>query len=206
MFVTTPGQFLGLRFLLGIAEAGFYPGVVLYLTYWFPKKLRSQVCALFFIGIPIAGFIGAPVSGYIMKTMAGTVGLTGWQWLFLLEGAPAIIGGIATYLYLSNGPKDAKWVTADERHLIVSTLEAEEAVHLSMGHGDRLQDAVASKGVWLLCPDKLHPAWRYLRHLFLDAADREGFGRAGCLPQWRTDKHPVCRRLCCNDHCGPELR
>ena len=104
MFVTTPAQFLTLRFLLGIAEAGFYPGIVLYLTYWFPGKLRSQVCALFFVGIPIAGFIGGPLSGFIMKSMAGVSGFSGWQWLFLLEGTPAIIGGIVTYFYLSNGP------------------------------------------------------------------------------------------------------
>jgi len=150
MFVTTPAQFLTLRFLLGIAEAGFYPGIVLYLTYWFPGKLRSQVCALFFIGIPIAGFIGGPLSGFIMKSMAGVFGLSGWQWLFLLEGTPAIIGGIVTYFYLSNGPKDAKWLTTNERNIIVPALEAEEATHRAMGHGHRLIDALASPQLWLL--------------------------------------------------------
>jgi D-galactonate transporter len=150
MFVTTPAQFLTLRFLLGIAEAGFYPGIVLYLTYWFPSKLRSQVCALFFIGIPIAGFIGGPLSGFIMKSMAGVHGLSGWQWLFLLEGAPAIIAGVVTYFYLSNGPRDAKWLTANERNIIVPALEAEEAAHRAMGHGHRLVDALASPKVWLL--------------------------------------------------------
>jgi sugar phosphate permease len=150
MFVTTPTQFLTLRFLLGIAEAGFYPGIVLYLTYWFPGKLRSQVCALFFVGIPIAGLIGAPLSGFIMKTMAGVGGFSGWQWLFLLEGAPAIVGGIATYLYLSNGPKDAAWLTERERNVIVPALEAEEATHRAMGHGHRLIDALTSGKVWLL--------------------------------------------------------
>ena len=150
MFVTTPAQFLTLRFLLGIAEAGFYPGIVLYLTYWFPSKLRSQVCALFFIGIPIAGFIGGPLSGFIMKSMAGVYGLSGWQWLFLLEGAPAIIAGVVTYFYLSNGPRDAKWLTANERNIIVPALEAEEAAHRAMGHGHRLVDALASPKVWLL--------------------------------------------------------
>jgi sugar phosphate permease len=150
MFVTTPTQFLSLRFLLGIAEAGFYPGIVLYLTYWFPGKLRSQVCALFFVGIPIAGLIGAPLSGFIMKTMAGIGGFSGWQWLFLLEGAPAIIGGIATYLYLSNGPKDAAWLAASERNVIVQALDAEEATHRALGHGHRLIDALASGKVWLL--------------------------------------------------------
>jgi D-galactonate transporter len=150
MFVTTPTQFLTLRFLLGIAEAGFYPGIVLYLTYWFPGKLRSQVCALFFVGIPIAGFVGGPLSGFIMKTMAGVGGFSGWQWLFLLEGTPAIIGGIATYFYLSNGPKDAAWLTPSERNVIVPALEAEEATHRAMGHGHRLIDALVSGKVWLL--------------------------------------------------------
>jgi D-galactonate transporter len=150
MFVTTPAQFLTLRFLLGIAEAGFYPGVVLYLTYWFPGKLRSQVCALFFIGIPIAGVIGGPLSGLILKSMAGVSGMAGWQWLFLLEGAPAIIAGIVTYFYLSNGPGDAKWLTDGERNIIVPALAAEEAAHRAMGHGHRLADALASPKVWLL--------------------------------------------------------
>ncbi|MEW6645062.1 MAG: MFS transporter [Pseudomonadota bacterium] len=150
MFVTTPAQFLTLRFLLGIAEAGFYPGIVLYLTYWFPGKLRSQVCALFFVGIPIAGFIGGPLSGFIMKQMAGVSGLAGWQWLFLLEGVPAVIGGIITYFYLSNGPKDAKWLTTGERNIVVPALEADEATHRAMGHGHRLIDALVSPKIWLL--------------------------------------------------------
>ena len=150
MFVTTPAQFLTLRFLLGIAEAGFYPGIVLYLTYWFPGKLRSQVCALFFIGIPIAGLIGSPLSGLIMKQMAGIAGYAGWQWLFLLEGAPAVIGGIVTFFYLANGPKDAKWLTTPERNIIVPALEAEDATHRAMGHGHRLVDALTSGKVWLL--------------------------------------------------------
>jgi D-galactonate transporter len=150
MFVSTPAQFLTLRFLLGIAEAGFYPGIVLYLSYWFPSKLRSQVLALFFIGIPIAGLIGGPLSGFIMKSMADVFGLPGWQWLFLLEGAPAIIGGIVTYFYLSNGPKDARWLTKNERDVIIPALEAEEAAHHAKGHGHRFLDAIVSLRVWLL--------------------------------------------------------
>jgi|SoiMethySBSTD1v2_1073268.scaffolds.fasta_scaffold27983_3 D-galactonate transporter len=150
MFVSSPMQFLTLRFVLGVAEAGFYPGIILYLTYWFPSKLRSQVCALFFIGIPIAGFIGGPLSGLIMKTFDGVLGLHGWQWMFLLEGTPAILGGIAVYFYLSNSPKDAKWLTQDERNVIVPTLAAEDAAHHALGHGHRLVDALASPRVWLL--------------------------------------------------------
>jgi len=150
MFVTSTTQFLVLRFLLGIAEAGFYPGIVLYLTYWFPSKMRSQVNALFFIGIPIAGFIGGPLSGSIMKFFDGVYGLHGWQWLFLLEGTPAVIGGVVTYFYLSDGPKDAKWLTETERNVIVPTLAAEDAAHRALGHGHKLGDALASPRVWLL--------------------------------------------------------
>lgn len=150
MFVTSPTQFLSLRLLLGIAEAGFYPGIILYLTFWFPTKLRSQVSALFIIGIPIAGLIGGPLSGAIMKSLDGAFGLHGWQWLFLLEGSPAVIGGIATYLYLSDGPKEAKWLTPQERNIIIPTLEAEDAAHRALGHGHRFADALANPSVWLL--------------------------------------------------------
>ncbi len=150
MFVRTPSTFLVLRFLLGIAEAGFYPGILLYLTYWFPLKLRSQVCSLFFVGVPIAGVVGGPISGFIMKTMGGMAGLAGWQWLFLLEGAPAILGGIVTYLYLSNGPHDAKWLRDEERTIIVTALEEEEAQRRALGRGHRLADALRNRHVWML--------------------------------------------------------
>lgn len=150
MFVRSPVAFLILRFLLGVAEAGFYPGILLYLTYWFPSKLRSQVCSLFFLGVPLAGVIGGPVSGWIMKTMSGTAGLAGWQWLFLIEGVPAVIGGVVTYFYLNNGPRDAKWLTSDERNVVVTALSKEDAHHRAMGRGHRLGDALRNPHVWLL--------------------------------------------------------
>lgn len=150
MFVRTPTEFLVLRFLLGVAEAGFYPGILLYLTYWFPMKLRSQVCSLFFLGVPLAGVVGGPISGWIMKSMSGAGGLDGWQWLFLMEGVPAIIGGIVTYFYLSNGPRDAKWLTPDERTVVVTALEKEDLQSHADGRGHRLADAFRNPHVWLL--------------------------------------------------------
>lgn len=150
MFVRSPTQFLSMRLLLGIAEAGFYPGIMLYLTFWFPAKLRSQVTALFLIGIPIAGLIGGALSGAIIRSLDGTFGLHGWQWMFLLEGSPAVIAGILTYIYLSNGPKEANWLTPEERNVLIPTLEAEDVAHRKLGHGHRLRDALANPNVWLL--------------------------------------------------------
>jgi len=150
MFVRTPTSFLVLRFLLGVAEAGFYPGILLYLTYWFPMKLRSQVCSLFFVGIPLAGVIGGPISGFIMKSMGGIHGLAGWQWLFLMEGLPAVLGGIAAYLYLSDGPRDAKWLSEEERNLVVSAIQSEDLQRRAEGHGHRLIDAFRNRYVWML--------------------------------------------------------
>lgn len=150
MFVTTPTQFLVMRFLLGVAEAGFYPGILLYLTFWFPSKLRSQVTSMFFVGVPLAGLIGGPLSGWIMKTMNNVNDWHGWQWMFLLEGLPALIGGVAVFFYLDDNPHKARWLTAAERETITSALEAEHAQHRALGHGHRLGDALKSGKVWLL--------------------------------------------------------
>src|ERR1700728_474827 len=97
MLIHTPMQFCVARLLLGVAEAGFYPGVILYLTYWYPVRLRSQICALFLLGMSISGLIGSPLSGGIMHTFNGVNGWHGWQWLFLFEGSPAIIFGLVVY-------------------------------------------------------------------------------------------------------------
>ena len=99
LFVRTPTMFFGMRFLLGIAEAGFFPGVVLYLTQWFPPEQRGKVITLFMIGIPIAGVLGGPVSGWIMKHMKGTGGLASWQWLFLLDCLPSIVLGFVLFFF-----------------------------------------------------------------------------------------------------------
>ena len=109
LFVRTPGTFYLIRFLLGVAEAGFFPGVIFYLTYWYPPGRRARVIATFMTGIPLSGVIGGPLSGWIMNRFAGCYGLAGWQWLFLLEGVPAIVLGVVVWLYLDDGIESATW-------------------------------------------------------------------------------------------------
>ena len=103
MFTTTPAMFYSLRFLLGVAEAGFFPGIILYLTYWYPSEHRVRMIALFMTAVPIAGVVGSPLSGWIMESFAGVLGWAGWQWLFLIEAVPAIVMGVAVLIYLDNG-------------------------------------------------------------------------------------------------------
>ena len=99
MFITTPTMFYVMRFLLGVAEAGFFPGIILYLTYWFPAQRRGRMTTLFMTAIALSGLIGGPISGWIMKTFDGMNGWHGWQWLLLLEGIPSIIVGIFVFLH-----------------------------------------------------------------------------------------------------------
>ena len=117
MFVRGPISFYALRFLLGAAEAGFFPGMILYLTYWFPSRERAGAISLFMTAIALAGVVGGPVSGALL-TLRGAGGLAGWQWLFLLEGIPAVVLGVVVLLYLPNGPEDATWLTGDEKKMM----------------------------------------------------------------------------------------
>jgi ACS family tartrate transporter-like MFS transporter len=125
-FIRGPISFYLLRFLLGLAEAGFFPGIILYLSYWFPKHHRSAVTALFMAAAPVAGFIGSPVSGALME-FHGLLGLRGWQWLFLLEGVPAVILGFITFRFLTDRPAGANWLTAEERDWLSSAMEQEQS-------------------------------------------------------------------------------
>ena len=124
----SPAVFYALRFLLGIAEAGFFPGVLLYLNYWYPSHRQSRAIAWLLAAQPLSFVLGAPVSGAIMQSFGGMHGLYDWQWLFLLEAAPAIVLGICVLLYLDNGIDAAKWLTADERELLKDRLAREAAV------------------------------------------------------------------------------
>jgi ACS family phthalate transporter-like MFS transporter len=140
MFVRTPTEFYIARMLLGVAEAGFFPGIILYLSYWFPAERRARVTALSFISIPVATMIGAPLSGWIMHSFHMTHGLAGWQWMFLLEGLPAIVLGIVVYFRLEDRPEDAAWLTVAEKANLVALLAAERrdrAGH-AQGHGGML--------------------------------------------------------------------
>ena len=124
-FTRGPISFYVLRFLLGLAEAGFFPGIILYLSYWFPSNHRSAVTAMFMAAAPAAGFIGSPISGALMQ-LDGLMGLRGWQWLFLLEGIPALVLGFVTFRFLTDRPAVAKWLTVDEREWLSSAIQREQ--------------------------------------------------------------------------------
>ena len=149
MFIKSTTAFYCMRFLLGAAEAGFFPGVILYLTYWFPARDRARTVALFATGGVIAGMVGSPISGVILG-LNGLGGLAGWQWLFLIEGIPAVLAGAVVLLCLPNGPRQARWLTEAQGSWVVSRL-AEEAALSEQHRRHRLADGFTSGRVWLLC-------------------------------------------------------
>ena len=126
IFVNSPWVFYGLRLLLGFAEAGFFPGVILYLTYWFPSRRRGEMIALFMLAIALTGVIGAPLSGWILHQFNGASGLKGWQILFLLEGIPSIVLGIFVPWLLANGIRSARWLSEEEKQLLEHNLQTED--------------------------------------------------------------------------------
>jgi MFS family permease len=148
-FVTGPASYYGARILLGVAEAGFFPGIIYYLTAWFPAAKRARVVAAFMMAIPIANILGNPVSGWIMDAWNGTQGLAGWQWLFVLEGIPAILLGLSVLWYLPDGPRDAPWLSDEERGWLEGELAAEAGARRSVGGHEKL-GALADWRVWLL--------------------------------------------------------
>lgn len=145
-YVTTPMSFYILRFFLGVFEAGFFPGVVLYLTYWFPAQRRARVNGLFMTSFAIAGAVGGPIAGLIMSRMEGVGHLANWQWLFILEGIPSLIAGIFVLLYLPEKPANAKWLSVAEQQAVTEALVAENtsaSKHIS------LKDACSDYRIWL---------------------------------------------------------
>lgn len=137
--VQGPTSFYVLRFLLGVAEAGFFPGIILYLTYWFPAKRRGQVTAMFMAAIPLSGLIGAPLSTGLMTVADGLFGLTGWQAMYIIEGIPAVSLGVVTWFYLVDRPSKAKWLTAEESTWLEEHLAEEAAVASEVGEGKILR-------------------------------------------------------------------
>ncbi|WP_028222280.1 MFS transporter [Paraburkholderia oxyphila] len=127
MFVTTPSMFYVMRFLLGLCEAGFFPGIILYLTYWYPAHRRGRMTTWFMTAIALSGVIGGPISGWILKSFDGANGWQGWQWLFLLEGLPSVIVGVLVFFVLDDRIGRAKWLSAEERALLERNIAAEDA-------------------------------------------------------------------------------
>ena len=146
MFVTTSTEFYVIRFLLGVAEAGFFPGIILYLSQWFPAERRGRVTALFMTALPMSGVIGSPVSGWILQTFAGVNGWAGWQWLFLLEGIPTVLVGIVVWFYLDDKIESAKWLSPEEKRLLRDAIHRDNAQTPDHSFGQ----AVRSAKVWIL--------------------------------------------------------
>jgi D-galactonate transporter len=135
LFVNTPAIFYVLRFLLGVAEAGFFPGIILYLTYWFPSRRRGRMVACFMTAIALTGVVGGPLSGWILHQFSGVTNLKGWQMLFLLEGIPSILIGLCIPFILDDGVRSARWLADDEKQLLERNLSKEEVhkSHLPLG-------------------------------------------------------------------------
>jgi MFS family permease len=138
-----------LRFLLGAAEAGFFPGIILYLTYWYPSHRRARIVATFMSAIPVSAILGNPLSGWIMENFHQTRGWSGWQWLFLIEAAPAFLIGIITLLYLDNGIRTATWLSEDEKQALQAAIDEEHSVKTMSPV--RTLDVFKDPRVWLMC-------------------------------------------------------
>jgi len=146
-FVETPIQFYTARFFLGVAEAGFFPGLIVYFTHWFPMRQRARAMSGFIVAIPLSLALGAPVSGLLLGVE--WFGMRGWQWLFLLEGLPAVVLGALTLKFLTDRPRDAKWLSEAERDYLEGVL-AKEARAKESQHPFTIREALRTRNVWLL--------------------------------------------------------
>ncbi|MEA3086331.1 MAG: hypothetical protein QOC89_4028 [Paraburkholderia sp.] len=127
LFVSTPASFYALRLLLGMAECGLFPGIILYLTYWYPAHRRGRIVAMFMAALPISGLVGGPLSGWIMQRFTGVSGLHGWQWLFFLEALPAVVIGVVIWFVLPDRVADARWLSAEQKKVIAANIAREDA-------------------------------------------------------------------------------
>lgn len=191
-FARSAGAFMTARVLLGVAEAGFFPGVVLFLTYWIPASERARTGALFMTASPVAVIVGAPLSTWVMR-LEGVGGFRGWQWLFLIEGAPALILGLVVLAVLSDQPEDARWLSPGERAWLTRRMENDRAEREATGEGrgagcgvrgasgGGLGDAMASRTLWLLCAVFFlnsivnYGMFLWLPRLLADVTKLEGF-------------------------------
>ena len=169
-FVVGPYSFYAVRLLLGAAEAGFFPGVILYLTYWFPREYRGCIVAVFMVAIPVSSFLGSPISAALLQT-DGWLGFRGWQWMFILEAVPAVLLGIAALAVLPNGPERARWLAPEQRAWLAQRLEAERTL----------------SGQAAAAPQHLS-LWRVMSNKYVLAASLIYAGASGasqCLSLWQ---------------------
>ncbi len=149
-WVPNAGTMYVLRFLLGVAEAGFFPGIILYLTFWFPKRERARAVALFMLAVPLSSAIGSPLSAWLITTGHQVLGgLDGWRFMFLVEGLPAIIVGVICWFYLTDRPADAKWLDDDERAWLSREMDAEDA-QTSKRYHVTLKQSLTQGRIWAL--------------------------------------------------------
>src|SRR6185503_19112167 len=160
--------FNAVRFLLGAAEAGFFPGIVFYFTYWFPARERARAMAQFATASMAAGIVGAPLSG-VLLSLGGAAGLGGWQWLFLIEGLPAVALGLVAFFYLDDGPERARWLPDDERRWLVDAIQREKSGPEG-AYAHTIRAGLLNPGVW-----------RFALVLFLIVTS--GYGFSFFLPQ-----------------------
>lgn len=152
--VTNAAEFYAVRLLLGVAESGLYPGIMLYITYWFARRNRAMAVSLFTLSVPIAGVLGSPLSGWIMQYFDQTAGLTGWQWLFILEGLPCSVLAVGVLLILTDRPEHARWLSADQRAGLIGQLDQERLTDNTASAGSQsaagVRAAFLTKQVWWL--------------------------------------------------------
>ncbi|MFM2085143.1 MAG: hypothetical protein RLZZ237_12 [Pseudomonadota bacterium] len=151
MFVTTPSAFYILRFITGMFEAGFFPGIVLYFTNWYPASRRGRIMGLFMSAIPISGLLGSPLSGWMMEFFSGHHGLAGWQWMFLLQGIPTVVLGLLVYVLLNDGIHQAKWLNGEEKRLLLADLADDERQRRAGANTvDSFASVLKNGQVWML--------------------------------------------------------
>jgi D-galactonate transporter len=148
--IETPLQFHALRFLLGCAEAGFFPGVLLYMTYWIPATRRARFTAFFMSAMALSGLFGGPLSGWVMSSMQGFGGWRGWQWMFIVEAAPAVVLGVITLFYLVDRPEQARWLTDAEKDVVKRDLDKEESKQRQASTGTSILDAFRDRRLYAL--------------------------------------------------------
>ena len=192
LFIRSALSFYVMRFLLGLAEAGFFPGVLYYLTTWFTNSERARIVAWFMTANAAAFIVGGPLSGALLQ-MRGIGGMAGWQWLFLLEGIPAIVFGGVTLLYLPDGPRQARWLTETQKEWLLERLQIEQANKAERGHLT-LGAALSSFAVWHLCALYYTLVFGDVRPVAVAAAVNQRIQRAVRFSGRRTNRRPLSLR------------